>query len=213
MSAVTPIADKGGCGRIVRFSANSGHNPWFDMRGRYGLRGKSLWSGLGAHRSARLRGEVRRDVGDILGAELDHIHNICVAHRARVLTRAVLKCLQLRLDVCRPLRREIGNRFAHADAFCAVACRAHGGGQLFARLDIRGLCNLRNGQENGQPKQFFHGSSLGEISRRSPRGPGTRMNDSISTKSQRTIALPVACLLQLTGEEVFSSPAPLEGRA
>ena len=37
-----------------------------------------------------------------------------------------------------------------------------------ARLDIRGLCNLRNGQENGQPKHFFHGSSLGEISRRSP---------------------------------------------
>jgi hypothetical protein len=38
-----------------------------------------------------------------------------------------------------------------------VACRAHGGDQLFAGLDIRGLCNLRNGQDNGQPEHFFHG--------------------------------------------------------
>src|SRR6516164_4995161 len=137
----------------------------------------SLWSGLGARRSAGLRGEVCCDVGDILSAELDHIHNI--ARRARVLTPAVLECLQLRLDVCRPLRREIRDRIAHAHACCAVACRAHGGGQLFARFDIRGMCNLRNGQDNGQPKDFFHGSSpLVRSADVLPR-TSSRMNDRI----------------------------------
>ena len=106
--------------------------------------------GLGACRSAGLRGKVRRNVGDIVGAELgrNRIHDGRRTRRTRLLARAVLERLQLRLEVARPLPREIGNVFAHAHAVCAMACRANGGGHFLAGLDIRGVCNLCNDQNN-----------------------------------------------------------------
>jgi hypothetical protein len=38
MSAVTPIADEGGCGRIVRFVPNSGHSSTRTFTDKNGLR-------------------------------------------------------------------------------------------------------------------------------------------------------------------------------
>ena len=87
--------------------------------GHFGVRNVRQQRRLGARRSAGLRGKVRRNVGDILGAELgrNRIHDGRRTRRTRLLARAVLERLQLRLEVARPLRREIGNGVAHAYLF------------------------------------------------------------------------------------------------
>jgi hypothetical protein len=40
-----------------------------------------------------------------------------------------------------------------------MACRTKSGGHFLAGVDIRGVCNLRNDQNNGQSENFFHGPS------------------------------------------------------
>src|SRR5262249_54694526 len=57
------------------------------------------------------------------------------------------------------LPREVRQGIAHAYPVGAMACRAHGGCQIFSGLDIRGVRYLRDGQKNGQSKDFFHGST------------------------------------------------------
>src|SRR5678815_5061743 len=69
-------------------------------------------------------------------------------------------CIRDSFDVARAVRGETGNGIAHAHAVGAVACRAHGGYLGFAGFDIGGLCEGRDGENDGQSENFFHGLLL-----------------------------------------------------
>jgi hypothetical protein len=105
-----------------------------------------------------LRFEICCDIGDLFGAELrsNRVHDSGSTDCARLFARAVLEELELRLEIGRALCRKVGNSIAYADTRCAVACGAYHSRYPLPRLDIRGLCRLSDGQNDGKLHQYFH---------------------------------------------------------
>jgi len=128
---------------------------WKRHLGRSDVRQQSR---LAARRRPGLRGKISGNVGNLLETELggNCIHDGGPAGQARLFAGAVLEELELRLEIGRALCRKVGNSIAYADTRCAVACGAYHSRYPLPRLDIRGLCRLSDGQNDGKLHQYFH---------------------------------------------------------